>query len=93
MIQSIFFFNQARIKAMQEESTEVAMDILEHGASSPMSEETPFFLKAKPLWGKDLRDEMNVVCYFVCSFSKKEASSLILTGNNFFRVFLNGFFL
>jgi len=34
MIQSIFFFNQARIKAMQEESTEVAMDILEHGATT-----------------------------------------------------------
>jgi alpha-L-rhamnosidase len=58
-----------------------------------MTKQSSFFQRAKPLWGEGLEGQMNVVLFFVCSFSGCEAKKLVLAGNNFFRVFLNGSFI
>jgi len=50
------------------------------------------FSIAKPIWAKKYIGEKNIVLFFTSSF-RKGSVTLRITGNNFYRIFLNGNFV
>ena len=52
-----------------------------------------YFKKAKAIWGKDKTKELNSSLFFKCSFNYNEDLKLIITANNFYRVYINGRFI
>lgn len=50
------------------------------------------FIKAKPIWSIEYQKQMNITLF--CSFdcTKNDLQTLVITANNFYRVFINGMF-
>ncbi|MBE6689507.1 MAG: hypothetical protein E7588_09610 [Ruminococcaceae bacterium] len=47
------------------------------------------FIKAKPIWLKNLENEMNIQALFTAEFSKHESLALKITGATAYRVYIN----
>ena len=48
------------------------------------------FIKAKPIYPINYKEEMNVSFFFVCEFTCENYSYIKITGNNIYRIFSNG---
>ena len=48
------------------------------------------FIKAKPIYPKNYEKEMNFSFFFVCEINSKTIPTLRITGNNVYRIFVNG---
>ena len=52
-----------------------------------------YFSLAKPIWSKGHLNEMNISLYFSLDFKKEECKKMVITANNFYRIYLNGKFI
>ncbi len=52
-----------------------------------------YFSLAKPIWSKEHLNEMNINLYFSLDFKKEECKKMVITANNFYRIYLNGKFI
>ena len=49
-----------------------------------------FFCKAKPVWAKELSEQINCCIELECKLKYEPVTELYITGATFFQVFING---